>query len=426
MSKLITLKNEKELLKFLEHIIPVMLGIFIFFIPFPHNTAAQEISFYLSAVLLLLLIARKQTNFSFTSPLTVPFMLFTLWVLFCIPFALDKENAFHDFYAHLLKHLLIFYLLVNYFKSKRLFLILSWLIVISIAIFSLGGIIYFYVISGGILRDRFGVPAAGVDINHIGFLTIPAIFIIVVLLTTQKNLYKKLFLSTALILITSATILSGTRGALLGFFIPISFLLIKNKKMTIIAVASIIFLIMVTPFKNQFHIPAMQEKVGEDMKVGRLPIWYTYAQSIIDHPVTGIGFGMQSYTFDFFVKNNSKLPHKYRTIVSPIQGNKPYMPHNTLVDLAVRTGLVGLGLFLYCLYTIFRMGWLLYKNAKDVFIQNWNFCLIACCMSLLIQGMFVDLMIGLQVVYVLIFFAMINILWCLQESDKNLSERRID
>jgi len=38
--------------------------------------------------------------------------------------------------------------------------------------------------------------------------------------------------------------------------------------------------------------------------------------------------------------------------------------------------------------------------------------------------MFVDLMIGLQVIYLFIFFAMINILWQIQKNNKNLSEQR--
>jgi len=414
MSELITLKKEGGLFKFLKNSIPVMLGIFIFTIPFPYNTAIQEISFYGLALILLLLIIRKQTHFSFTSPFTVPFLLFSLWVLFCIPFALDKGNSFHDFYAHLLKHLFIFYLLVNYFKSKKLFMILSWIILISITIFSLGGIIYFYVISGGTLQDRFGFPIAGVDSNHIGFLAIPAIFITIVLLTAQNNFYKKLFLLVSLILTTSGVILSGSRGALLGFFIPVSFLLIKNKIIIILIVACMILLIMVTPFKNQFHIQAIKDKASEQVELGRLPIWYTYAQSIKDHPVTGIGFGMQSYTYDFFVKNNLKLPHKYQNIIQ-LTGGNPFMPHNTLIDLTVRTGFIGLGLFAICLYVFFHRGWLWYKKSTDVFIQNWDLCFMACGLSLLIQGMFVDLMIGLHVIYVFIFFAMINILWQIEE-----------
>jgi len=423
ISKLINLKNERGLFKFLEHSLPVMLGIFIFFIPLP-ATAIQETSFYLSAGILSFLVVRKQTHFSFASPFTVPFALFCLWVLFCIPFALNKVNSFHDFYAHLLKHLFIFYLLVNFFKSKRLFTILSWIIVISITILLIGGIIYFYFIKGGMLQDRFGLSVVDVDINHIGFLAIPAIFIMIVLLTTEKNIYKKLFLLVSLFSTTAAMVLSGTRGALLGTFIPMPFLFIKNKKIVTIALACFLCIIMLAPFKNQLSIQALRARINEDVETGRLPIWYTHAQSIKDHPFTGIGFGMQTYTKDLFIKNNSKLPHKYQTIVSPTQDSLTWMPHNTLIDLTVRTGFIGLGLFCYCLYTFFHMGWVLYKNTRDVFIQNWNLCLMACCLSLLIQGMFVDLMIGFQVIYLFIFFAMINILWQIYENNKNSSEQR--
>jgi O-antigen ligase len=219
-------------------------------------------------------------------------------------------------------------------------------------------------------------------------------------------------------------VLSGTRGALLGTFIPMPFLFIKNKKIVTIAVACFLCIIMLAPFKNQLSIQALQARINEDVETGRLPIWYTHAQSIKDHPFTGIGFGMQTYTKDLFIKNNSKLPHKYQTIVSPTQDNLTWMPHNTLIDLTVRTGFIGLGLFCYCLYTFFHMGWVLYKNTRDVFIQNWNLCLMACCLSLLIQGIFVDLMIGFQVIYLFIFFAMINILWQIDENNKNSSEQR--
>ncbi|MDP4126714.1 MAG: O-antigen ligase family protein [Bacillota bacterium] len=294
---------------------------------------------------------------------------------------------------------------------------------ISVTIFSLGGIIYFYFIKGATLQTRFGLSEAAVDINHIGFFSIPAIFIIIVFLTREKNLHQKLFLLVSLMLAGTVTALSQTTGALVGILIPIPFLFIRNKRFVILAVASMIFLIVVTPFSDQLRINALRDKVHFNLELGRLPIWYTHFQSIKEHPITGTGFGMLIYNEDFFIKNNLKLPPKYQVIVEATQGNLPYMPHNAVIDLTVRTGFFGSGLFLYCLYVFFRLGWLLYKNAKDVFVQNWNLCLMACCLSLLVQGMFVDLMIGSHVVYLFIFFAMISILWQIEESNKNFSEQ---
>jgi hypothetical protein len=58
---------------------PVLMGIFLFFTPFSHTTAIKEICFYLSVFIVLILICFNKINFSFKSPLTLPFALFTIW-----------------------------------------------------------------------------------------------------------------------------------------------------------------------------------------------------------------------------------------------------------------------------------------------------------------------------------------------------------
>lgn len=417
MSKIIALKKEGRLFKFLENGIPFMLAIFIFIIPFPFNTSAQEILFYLSSAIAVFLIIGKQTTFSFKSPFTTSFILFGLWVLICIPFALNKGNSLHDFYAHLLKHLFIFYLLINYFKSKRLFLVLSWVIVISITTFTIGGIIYFYFLKGITLQYRFGLPEAGVDINHIGFLVVPALFITIALFT-GSGVSKKLFLCLSIISAILATVLSGTKGALLGLVIPITFLITKYKKIIMVTLLCLLLLIMITPFKNKLHLQALQDSVVAEVEIYRFSIWHDYLQIIKEHPVFGMGYGMQSYNRDFFIQNNFELPN----IAESKNSRSFFMPHNTLIDLAVRTGIIGGCLFLYCFYVFFRLGWLLCRDKNDDFVQSWALCIMACGLSLLIQGMFVDLMIGLQLIYLFIFFAMINILWQIKLTDNNLHD----
>jgi O-antigen ligase len=417
MSKLIALKKEGGLFKFLENGIPVMLGLFIFIIPSPFNSSVREMSFYLLLIIAVSLIICKQTTFSFKSPFTVPFILFGLWVLICIPFALNKGNSLHDFYAHLLKHLIIFYLLINYFKSKRLFLVLSWIIVISITTFTIGGIVYFYFLKGMTLQQRFGLPEAGVDINHIGFLAVPVLFIAIALFS-GSGVFKKTILSLSMISVILAVVLSGTKGALLGLVIPITFLITKYKKIIVIALLFLLLLIVITPFESKLHVQKLQDSVVAEVKIYRFSIWHDYLQIVKKYPAGGIGYGMQSYNRDFFNQNNFKLPD-----IANSKNNKSFfMPHNTLIDLAVRTGIIGVCLFLYCLCVLFRIGWLLYRDKKDVFVQNWSLCIMACCLSLIIQGMFVDLMIGLQLVYLFIFFAMINILWQMRLTDNNLHD----
>ena len=403
----------------LKCIVTILIGFFILIILFPYNTLAQELSFYFSVAIAIFLIIRRQTLFSFKSPFTIPFVLFSFWILLCIPFALDKSNSFHDFYTHLIKHLVIFYILSTYFVSKRLFIVLCWIIVISITFFSFGGTIYYYVIKGASLQDRFGLPEIGVDINHIGFLAAPALFITIALFADSTSVVKKLFLFLSMISTISAIVLSGTKGALLGVIVPTPFLFTKHKKIIMVTLLCLLLLIIISPFKNKLHVHAIENAVGAEVETIRFSIWHDYLQIVKKYPVGGIGYGMRSYDRDLFIRNNFKLPN----IANSKNGTAFFMPHNTLIDLAVRTGIVGVCFFLYGLYMFFRIGWLLYKDKKDVFTSNWALCLMACCLSLLIQGMFADLMIGIQVSYLFIFFAMINILWQIKIKDDNLSKQ---
>ncbi|HUN56434.1 MAG TPA: O-antigen ligase family protein [Smithella sp.] len=271
-------------------------------------------------------------------------------------------------------------------------------------------------IKGAFIQDRFGLPEIGVDINHVGFLAAPALFITMALFT-DSSVLKKLVLFLSMISTITAIVLSGTKGALLGLIIPITFLFTKFKKITIITLLCLLLLIMITPFERKLHVQVLEDAVGAEVETYRFSIWHGYLQIIKKYPVCGIGYGMQSYDRDFFIQNNFELPN-----IAKSKNDKAFfMPHNALIDLAIRTGIVGVCLFLYCLYTFFQVGWSLYKNAKDIFIKNWTLCLMACCLSLLIQGMFVDLMIGMQLIYLFVFFAMMNILWQIKINNNNIN-----
>ena len=95
--------------------IPFLMGIFIFFNPFPHTTAIKEICYYLSVFVVTILILSKNIDFTFKTPLLLPFGLFILWSFLSIFFALDKKNSIHDFYSHLIRYVILYYILINFF-----------------------------------------------------------------------------------------------------------------------------------------------------------------------------------------------------------------------------------------------------------------------------------------------------------------------
>ena len=130
----IKLKSQKfiadfELSKFLEQSVPVLIGIFIFFNPFPHTTAFKEICYYTAVFFTIILVSSKKTNFDFKSPLILPFGLFVFWAFIGLFFALDKKNSIHDFYSHLLRYIILSFLdcyNINYhflFRKHCIFLL---------------------------------------------------------------------------------------------------------------------------------------------------------------------------------------------------------------------------------------------------------------------------------------------------------------
>jgi len=71
----------------------------------------------------------------------------------------------------------------------------------------------------------------------------------------------------------------------------------------------------------------------------RIKIWYTYFEIIKDYPISGMGFDMDDMWHDQLLwdKYSDRIPSKFRTVTK-------WVPHNILLSITVRLGIVGLGL----------------------------------------------------------------------------------
>jgi len=378
------------------------MGIFIFFNPFSHTTAVREICFYSSFFIVLILIYFKKVEFSFNSPLTLPFALFTAWAFIGLFFALDKGNSIHDFRAHLLEYLAIYYILVNFFNSRKRLIILSWIIIISAAIFSIGGLTYFYFISGN------SIPATRITFQEtpmgiIGFVTLFAILLSLLHFSREINLYQKLILLIAFAGMVIITLLTQSRGSLLGLVFSLLVLLPKNKKAVFIFSLFIIIAFSFVPFKNHLTLNAIQNKFRNSSRINK--IWPTHFEIIKDYPISGIGFGMDEMSChqDLWDKYSAKVSSERRVVAID--------PHNILVSTALRLGLVGLVLFFYIIFAFARMSCFTIKHGKDDFIKRWGLCITAVFVAWFIKGMFEPALSHVPAIILYTTFAMMTILW---------------
>lgn len=393
-------QNTKE--KILSLSVPVLMGIFLFFVPFPHTTAIKEICFYGSIIIVLILIYFKKIDFSFKSPLTLPFALFTAWAFIGLFFALDKGNSIHDFRAHLLKYLGIYYILINFFNSRKRLTILSWIIIISATIFSIGGVTYFYVILKNPISTRFGFSQM-MNIDLIGFVTIFAMLLSLHQFRLETQWYRRAILVVCFLGTFAATYLTMSRGSLGAVFIALIVFFVKKNKLLVV------FLIIFSLIAVK-TVPALNGRFSlkNNLKDIRVGINLTTLEIIKDYPITGIGFGMETYGYSNFIdlaKYNAKIPPQYQ------QKHIIRSPHNSFADIAVRTGVVGLALFLFIYFVFVRLGLKIILYGKDNFIKDWGVCIMAAFIGVFIQELFADGMFGPQAIVLYTIFAMMTILW---------------
>jgi O-antigen ligase len=413
-SNMITVKvgKKERLFAILTFAIPLLMSIYLFFNPFPHTTAIKEFCFYLSLLALVALIIFKKSNFSLRSPLTISFFSFFLWGIFGLFFALDLTNSVHDLRAHFLKYVAIYYLLVNYFNSHKKLEILSWIVIASATIFSLGAIIDFYFIDRNPFSLRLGVTFLEIHTDYIGFVLIFALTLTLNKLLNEKSIIIKslMFLSSFILCLT--TLLTQSKGSLIALLIAIIILSYLNKKILIFMIITTLMVIIIPGFKERINPQYIFQNERIQINVLTMEI-------IKAHPFTGIGFGMQIYGNQNLVdlkKVDSKLPKKYQGGVGGVFIGSP---HNTILDIAVRTGIVGLLLFLSIILTALWMLWQTGKSVRSEYFKSWIVCTFAAFFSFMIAALFADTTFGPQAIVFYTILAMITILWNINKQGKS-------
>lgn len=385
----------------LSNIIVVLIGMYIFFNPFPHTTAIKEIAFYLSVFFILLLAGTGENPLSFKTPLTRPYVLFFLWAAFGVLFALNKPNTINDLYAHLIKYYILFYLVIHCYRTRNLFLILLWIVVVSTALFSAGGLLLFYIGTGNEISARLSF--IDMSSNYLPFATVTALLLSLHLMQEVRGTFDKGLAALCALSLLAATILTQTRSAYLALILS-SIILFRKK--WILSVAVILAVVL-----SAYAIPGAKDRMfsKEMFFTDRITTPLITWEIIKDHAVTGIGFGMETYADRSLLNHYSvKLPDHIRKYRSEYPAESP---HNFFMDVAVRTGLVGFVLFLGILLVFAKMYYEIWRYSHDEFLKEWGLCVLAGMISFLIQGLFADGAFGPQAIVFYLLLAMMTILW---------------
>ncbi|MBN2284126.1 MAG: O-antigen ligase family protein [Deltaproteobacteria bacterium] len=386
--------------------VPILVGGYLFLNPFPHVTALQEICFYLSIALTLVLAGTRSLRFSFESPLTATLVLYVLWSFASVFWARDRMNAFHDFYTHLITYIILYYLLVNVFTGRRRAAILVSVIAVSTATFSLGAIVYFYQVMGNPLQARL-YPDPQVQPNMIGILVTFGAILSLLASFTAKRVPARVICIICFLANLSATALTYSRGALAALSLSLLlFFSTSVRRLLLVLLAGALILVLMVTVSPGFKHRLSPESISRD---GRVTIILTAWEIIKEHPLRGIGFDMEAFK-EQWREYNTRLPKKFQI--------RPYShTHNFILDITVRTGLIGLALFLALLIICVARLWRLARSGTDLFVRRTALGTLSALAGLLVAGMTGNIMNNHKSAILLyVVFALMTILWKLNES----------
>jgi hypothetical protein len=390
----------EKLFHILNQAVPVLLGIFIFLNPMPRTTAIKEICFYGAVGIVLILAGFKKIEFSFRSPLTLPFVLFTAWAFIGLFFALDKENSIHDFQRHWLKYLALYYVLINVFNTRERLVWLSWVIIVSSALFSTGLIVNFYGIQSHSLATRLVTGIPEIAVNWVGIVTVPAAIFALHHVMTQERVSMKAAALVGFFPSVMLCFLTHARATLLALFLAAIILFFNNKKVLLGCLGIVLIFAVLTPMKDRFALADPSNKL-------RLASYYMNYEIIKDYPVLGMGFGMETYGNSMFIDLDTykkRIPERYR-------GDLLSDPHSMLFSVAVRTGLIGLGLFFIILLMPFRMAWSAIRQGNGEWGDDWMRYLISAWVAVLVIGFFEPFFSHFAEIVFYTLLAMLTIVW---------------
>ena len=192
-------------------------------------------------------------------------------------------------------------------------------------------------------------------------------------LWSSRNNITRLFIAGIIGLSVLCLVLTFSRGAWLGFALAmLIFFLLKDRRA--------LFLLLIMGVVGMFFLPesilARVASIGnlqESSTAYRLSIWAASLRIIADYWVSGIGPGLPTFA----------IVYPYYSLAAGMA----YHSHNLFLQLVVEMGIVGLGAFLWLMWTFVRVGLKGLRATEDPYLKNLLIGLLSGMAGFLLQGL---------------------------------------
>jgi len=358
--------RKERIVKYCDWLIGAFLVLFVFWSPISITGTQTAVSFALLFWVIGMLVMRRFQLMR--TPLNIPIAAFLIAAAIGVVMAVDFKHSLKGYMT--LGWISIFFLFVNNVKDE---IQIKKLVRILIVITTIAGA---YAIFQHFTRiDFFG------NVKYIqksfarstGFFNSPQTFgnyvlllfpMVIGLSSYSKTRGEKRWLQLSSLIILTAIIFSYTRGVWLGLIGGLIFMaILRSKKLLFAVVIGIIvgsmFLVILPSSKFTQRVV---RTFKSDRPVGdRIYFWQGSLRIIRDYPITGLGW-----------EGFRKVYPKYK----PAKGRQLVChAHNNFIDMAVDSGLLGLGIFIWLLVTIYKVGFHIFKELEDGYFKGiaWGF-----------------------------------------------------
>ncbi|MFA4842488.1 MAG: O-antigen ligase family protein [Candidatus Omnitrophota bacterium] len=182
-------------------------------------------------------------------------------------------------------------------------------------------------------------------------------------------------------LASAGIILTYSRPTLLALYAAFWFFAIIKKR------RPLIFLLIILTLLSPFVLPKQVKEWAKYVQYhpvrfmcndDRIAIYFNSLNMIRSHPVIGLGANTYMKNYRFY-KNSPE----YRNIIT----SDYIYAHNNFLHMAAEVGLLGLGIFIWLLYCLFKKSALIYQSLRAGFFKDLSFALIVSLGSFLINGL---------------------------------------
>ncbi|MBI5643646.1 MAG: O-antigen ligase family protein [Deltaproteobacteria bacterium] len=299
----------------------------------------------ITLISVLLTTPPKRLSPLFKLGVTKSYLLLYLVMIAGIPFAYHRRVAFEFIFNLYLTNILffmVFLLLIDSIKKIKIFFSV---IALSAFFYSVFGLL-----KGSYTAGRFAIYGQTYDPNDIAYMLLTLFPLSFYYIINRDGALKRILAAAAVLCSIVVILLSGSRAGIIGLAVVLMLILFSSNlkfKMSYKA-AFVICLVTVALIYGQRinterYLTLMD--MGSDYNLtdefGRLQIWKRALQLLSSNPVTGVGVNCFSMALGYLRGDLAILP-------------KWQAAHNSYIQIAVETGVIGFLIFITIIAGCFR------------------------------------------------------------------------